>query len=987
MRTQVTEPYLPSIASISSENQLLNARYIVEPEFDFISSLLKDLSVVPPLIQQKRLDTLYSLMNINDILREEISHDYLRTVRYLYSNISLNDTLIKNDLVTNIKFFKLINLCVNKCPYLLYPHLIQFKEYLFYLIDSFKQPMNDNNISINDYDRMSCNTLVCDLLFTFILHINNTDWKFDHTFNAYLEDLIFQIINKYIHGIKFKYSLKVKAPGSKSSNSYNSISTSSKDNQTTNYQLPQVQSESVSYSVDYNCLSNKGLLLSNLIPNPVKISSVIECTILSRCLVLYTEINSSISMTNSNNNNKSCINNQKEIPSTLLLWQNPHVVLFVSSLLKYPNVDLKLSALKFLLFPFLHVECSSLNKNDNNNINNPRNIMKYLPYLFQSLDYQHIPFWFDPFDYIIQLVVLFNENDPVNNPILLYIEESNLYKTFLDLLTSCVVLSSKNQYILETLIRMVQIWASLSAFDERTRCAVINIPNLLTKLRDDIESHINLLNEFIEYHQFINNNSLLTQVKLPTLHDSRLILAWLQLLKSFSRSVTVLRTKLQKAQLTETLAKMLNVLYKLTRVAYNVGNNFLKIELDIMGLTLGNICNFMVEFSSLQASVLQTDIMGTIKDILTDNLFNPNSETNLNKERTDAFKDLNLQEIKTYSLWVLRHLMYNCPNSEKMKLLQTIPFDIILDFINDPDWPVQEQCCQLLRNLTCNSRRVVNLLLEKFKYVGFKIDSKSGLNKKVGSTYLFEYLARKMHLLDMRDKCQRKILEAILYIINNIAAVNENKKRLVVEQDDILEILKAILSESSQNSFKYGNDNELKLASLWVLNNLLWNSSLSTYTQYVLEGYTATAENGIDGSASVMNTNINTTGINESQSSSDSNRSSNEENISGSNNEPKSYELLIGEDRNNVNGEEKEESDDDDNDKGDDEFIHPFRTTTSDINTRYVHANDSTVERCKKLEAIGLYALIKQNIFDDSLDVREKARTLLYHMDLLLKKV
>ena len=984
MNIQVEKHSLPSITSISSENQLMNARYILEPDFDFISNLLKDLSVVPSSLQQKRLDTLYSIMNINDMLKEEISYDYLRTVRYLYSNISLNETLVTNDLVTNIKFLKLINLCVNKCPCLSYPHLTQFKEYFFYLIDKFKSPLDNNSFSINEDDKMAYNTLLSDLLLHFILHINNEIWRLDYTFISYLEDLIFQIINKYIHGINFKYSLKVKFPWNKTSNSPNPLLFVPKDKQTINHQLSQPQSEDTSSSFNYDYLSNKGVLLSNLIPNPVKISNIIECTILSRCLALYTEINSFNSMVN--NKNKTNLSSNKINIPVLKLWQNPHVILFISSLLRYPNVDLQLASLKFLLYPLLHEECNILNKDNNTDINNQRTIMKYLPYLFQSLDYEYIPFWFDPFDYIIRLSVLFNEKDPANNPILLYIEESNVYRTFLDLFAKCVALSSKNQYILETLIRMIQIWASFSAFDEQTRCTVIDIPNILTKLRDDIESHINLLNEFIEYHHTISNNGTNKGTMFPTLHDSKLVLAWLQLLKSFSRSVTLLRTKLQKAQLTETLAKMLNILYKLTHVAYDVGNDFLKIELDIMGLTLGNICNFMVEFSSLQASVLQTDIISTIKDILTDNLFNPNSEKNLNKERTNAFKALKLQNIKTYSLWVLRHLMYNCPNSEKMKLLQRIPLDVILDFINDPDWPVQEQCFQLLRNLTCNSRRVVNLLLEKFKYVEYRVDSKSGLNKQIRSTYLFEYLARKMSLLDMRDKAQRKTLEAILYIINNIAAVNENKKRLVVEQDDILEILKDILSESSQNQSKYGNDSELKLASLWVLNNLLWNSSLSTYTQYVLEGYTATAENSENKNASYISTNNNNTaGLEDTQNSSDSGRSSSEENTYNSNNELKPYSLLTKEDRSNETGEEYNEEEDDN--KEDDGFIHPFRITTRGSNRRSVHANDSTVERCKKLEAVGLYDLIRQNIFDDSLDVREKARTLLYHMDLLLEKI
>ncbi|CAI7251761.1 CPS_collapsed_G0028030.mRNA.1.CDS.1 [Saccharomyces cerevisiae] len=78
-------------------------------------------------------------------------------------------------------------------------------------------------------------------------------------------------------------------------------------------------------------------------------------------------------------------------------------------------------------------------------------------------------------------------------------------------------------------------------------------------------------------------------------------------------------------------------------------------------------------------------------------------------------------------------------------------------------------------------------------------------------------------------------MEGILYIIVNLAAVNENKKQLVIEQDEILNIMSEILVETTTDSSSYGNDSNLKLACLWVLNNLLWNSSVSHYTQYAIE--------------------------------------------------------------------------------------------------------------------------------------------------------
>lgn len=930
------------------EDPLLKANIIMDPEFIWVNSLLQDLSIETPTVQQKRLESLYSLMDIDDLLRNEISPFYSKVVSNLYENIYLFRTLRDSHILTNLKYIRLINLCVDKCSSEPFSHSLLLREYLFYLLDqlggksdkNFTVKGKENTTDTIDNDKLhqvdpiedvsvNLKLLISELIFFFLLNIGGKGVEINMNFKFHLEDLIFLLVNKHIGKLDFKYALKVKLPTNKIDRPFLARSSSKSSRSHTNSPTPYEAHNSLTY--DYT--SNKGILLSNSIPNPVQINNSVERTLLARSLVLYTTTGTE----------------NRELPS--LLWKNQHILLFTSSLVKCHDIDLRLAALKFLLHPIIYKK--EVYKNDR------QTLVKYLPYLFQSLDYEYLPFWFDPFEIITNLMALFNEINPSNNPVTFYINHSNSYEPFLELLSRSIRLSKDNEYMSETLIRMIQLWASLAAFDEKTRTTVITIPGLLSRLGYDIKAHTNLLNEFIEYYLSISStgSSEMNEIQFPPLHDSRLVLSWLQLLKAFSRSVTALRTKLQKAHLTETLTRLLTTCYKVTQVAYNVGDDFLKMELQIMGLALGNICNFMVEFSSLQASVLQTDFLGTIKNILDDNLFNTNTETNVNDERTTVFRTINLEDVKTYSLWILRHLMYNCQNTEKMKLLEQIPFDIILDFVNDPSWPVQEQCFQLLRNLTCNSRRVVNLLLEKFKYVEYVTDPNTGSTNQVNSTYLFEYLSRKMRLLNVREKTQRKTLEAILYILNNIAAVNENKKKLVVEQDEILLILKDILSGSSQNSSKYGNDSELKLASLWVLNNLLWNSSLSTYTQYVLEGYTATAGNNYNSSSN--------------NNSSDSN---------GSINSPSNYNDDLKPYLGRTHGGSSSRAG-----TGDDkDFIHPYDNLNS---AGSIHANDSTVERCQKLANIGLYGLVKQNIFDESLDVREKARTLLYHMDLLLKKV
>ena len=183
-----------------------------------------------------------------------------------------------------------------------------------------------------------------------------------------------------------------------------------------------------------------------------------------------------------------------------------------------------------------------------------------------------------------------------------------------------------------------------------------------------------------------------------------------------------------------------------------------------------------------------------------------------------------------------------------------------------------------------------------------------------------------------------------LYIIVNITAINENKRQLVIEQDELLSIIQEILSESGEGNPKYGNNNDLKVACLWILTNLIWNSSFSNYAHSAPEDYFPPGEASPVGDRDKLN----------EDEASKTNR-----------------------------GEEKEESDEDMHDDDDDdtgaEFVRPSLGQPNAI------AGTGALERCRKLVKMGLYDLIKKKTFDEYLPVREKARTLLFHMDLLSK--
>ncbi|KAL3232956.1 hypothetical protein RNJ44_04872 [Nakaseomyces bracarensis] len=686
-------------------------------------------------------------------------------------------------------------------------------------------------------------------------------------------------------------------------------------------------------SVKYKPLSNRGISSTLSIPNAVVISDTQDEKLLSLALVLYTWSYKGTKVHS--------------------LWEDGDFQLFVTSFMKSEILSLKCAALEFLISPYMQIE---------NTWQKKQAILKILPYLLDLFNQQPIPPWFDLFETLIQLIELYNKHEPMSNPIIGFLSKSNMLYGILGLFFECMSLNKQTDASIKTLTKCVKFCATFAANDEKYRSLLLEHKFLLTNLEFGLELHLSLLNEFLSCQEQFKNGNFVTQMNgLPALYDSDLCYEWLYLLKSFSRSVTALRTTLKRNKLPELLLQLLRKTHEITKNCYFVGQDFLDAELRIMGQTLGTICNFVVEFSNLQPYLVKNGIVDIIENLLTDPLFNSSSIWEC-EARKKALLECNTDEVKTNALWVLRHLMYNCQNEEKLDMLSKIPMEVILEFVNDPSWSVQAQAFQLIRNLTSNSRKVVNILLENFKEVEYRLDPVTGKTTAVGSTYLFDFLVHKMKKLDTNDLPQKKTLEGILYIIVNLAAVNENKKDLVIEQDEILEVLSEILAASPQNPTSFGNDSELKLASLWVLNNLLWNSEFSNHSQFALDGYP-----GISRDSSVAPGDISET---------PSGRVSRNENITGSSggNDTNHDEEMDYDDRSAIDDDDEEDYD------RSDEFVRPAHEYNRNQN------NNATVLRCKKLVRLGIHELVKKNIFDDSLSVREKARTLSFHMDLLLRE-
>lgn len=832
--------------------------------------------------QDAKLDILYTALHLDEHIRDELGELYIDVVERIYGEASLASDLMANDPSINYKYMRLINLCVNFCPPCVYPHLPSLQEGLVLLISrSLSGCTDDEDAYMNDLGT------IIELL-NYFLHEKDA---LDPELLCHLEGLLKQIVDKYAYDLHFNYAIRVKI------------------------------TKSSSAAAKYDPLSNKGIESNNTVPNAVSIQNSMDRRLLSLGLALYSSLVETEDSTYDNG---------------LSLWKDVHFTTFVTSLLKSGDINLRCSALVFLTHPYFVDEKAWDQK---------QRLKQILPYLVDCLNFQPLPWWFDPFEILDSLIEIYHMHEPLDNPVIMFLSKTNVMYGLLTLFAECLSLKHQVKSSLRSTTKFVKLCASFAAYDELYRSLLLEQKPLLSHLEFGMETHLKLLKKFLAYQPVIMESCRDEAGSFPPLYDTELVVAWLQLLKSFSRSVSALRTSLKRNRLAELLLDLLQTTYQVTQEGEFAGKDFLSAELDVMGITLGCICNFVVEFSNLQSFMLSNGIVDITGEILKPAM----------GRRLSGIDESKANAVKTNALWVLRHLMYNCQNAEKLDLLSKIPMSTILEYINDPSWPVQEQCFQLIRNLTCNSRKVVNILLEKFKDVKFENDPKTFTRVGRGTTYLFQFLARKIKLIDPTDIIQRKTLEGVLYIIVNLAAVNENKKELVIEQDEILNLLGDILSETQQKVERYGNDSKLKLASLWVLNNLLWNSTISNYTQYALEGYAPSHKDEERGPPNPTSPFATEGDIDESMMNEEEEEEEEEEN-------------------------DDDDADEDDDDEGD-EFVHGSSTTT-DLRSS---ANSAAVKRCKKLVDMGIYDLVKQNVFDESLSVREKARTLQYHMDLLLK--
>lgn len=455
----------------------------------------------------------------------------------------------------------------------------------------------------------------------------------------------------------------------------------------------------------------------------------------------------------------------------------------LSSLLKSNNHDLKLASITVLVNFSLY---SSLSKSKK-----VSNVKKILPVLIQLTDsfeksnetlasfkseYKHSKN-FNPFFILSKLCLEF---EFVHE----FLINCNIIKKILDFLKIINKNNIENVSIdkLDNLIDFFLILSSITSENENNRKLIVN-DDLIQVIEKILQNHFKILYTEILKNKNENSFELLSV-------SNHLSLAAVYLLRSLSRSVAILRTSLYETDLVQSLLHLININEfesesELRSLIINdscCASVVINDEVLLKSVILSILSNFVLDFSPLRSLLLvDNDLISVIADVL------------LNTKHSILIRN---------SLWCFRHILFNEKPDKKDEYLKKISLDQIFKFIldNESDELIQEEAFNVLRNLTCDSKKHVALTLNY---------------KSTPDFDFFELLNTILKNSLKRDVINNGLLESIAYVIVHMAGIDEKTRDLIISKREILYRLKEII-ESNKVKF------DVKLGCIWVLINLTW---------------------------------------------------------------------------------------------------------------------------------------------------------------------
>lgn len=240
------------------------------------------------------------------------------------------------------------------------------------------------------------------------------------------------------------------------------------------------------------------------------------------------------------------------------------------------------------------------------------------------------------------------------------------------------------------------------------------------------------------------------------------------LLRSLSRSVTLLRTSLASEEVVNGLMGMLT-----SEGGSNLAQDTEPEINEMRAAVMAALCNLILEFSPLQKTLLDRGLLDLIV-----------------QGAHSSYPPLRLN-----SMWALKHAIFNAPRELKDVALEKLTRPYLLELCNDDELEIQEQTMAFLRNLVCRNHEVVELLF-----------------REIGRDELFGLIEEKLSSPTARDQ-NPEVLVSTVYILVHIAAGPEAHRDVIAQRESLMKKLLPLM---------FHENSDLRVAIVWLVINLTW---------------------------------------------------------------------------------------------------------------------------------------------------------------------
>lgn len=279
-----------------------------------------------------------------------------------------------------------------------------------------------------------------------------------------------------------------------------------------------------------------------------------------------------------------------------------------------------------------------------------------------------------------------------------------------------------------------------------------------------------------------NATSALGPAKAAAAVSTRLATAACYLIRSLSRSASMLRTFLVDIDPVDLLMDILQT------------TPHSQDDLVLRAVVLGTVANLVVEFSAVRQRFLKYDLYHMLSGFINDNSQSPGHLL-----------------LRIAALRVIRNSLYSDDTFFKTGFIREGCLNRIFELCEDPNDSVQQQCFNILRNVSVASADHSAKLAEAYQ--------DSTARRITGDRDLLQFIKR--HL----DAAQSpETIVAINYVLVHFASSTMQSKLLLTQNEPLLRKLLSLLEAPIPKGPSALREKlwHLKLSIVWIVTNLTW---------------------------------------------------------------------------------------------------------------------------------------------------------------------